>query len=208
MSIDTRLLSFVRKSLQQQLPREEIEQVLVEAGWSRHSVRDALSMFAAIPYPVPVPKPRATLAAREAFVYILIFSTLCTCAAALTHLAFNSIDFVLNELQGAFMAENRGALSSLIIVLPIFIGLSRWQARQEARNPGLRAAEVRKILTYVTLFLTASILIGDLICLVYIALGHELTPGFVLKSLSLFVLYSTIFWYYLDAMRQADSLQI
>lgn len=208
MSVDTRLLSFVRKSLQQQLPREEIEQVLIQAGWSHHSVRDALSMFAPIPYPVPVPKPRATLPAREAFIYILIFSTLCTCAAALTHLGFNSIEFILKSLGGSFMEESRGALSSLIIALPIFIGLSRWQARQERQNPDLRTSEVRKTLTYVTLLLTASIIIGDLICFVYTALGHDLTRSFVLKSLLILALYSSIFGYYLQAMRQVDSSQI
>jgi len=205
MSVDTRLLSFIRRALQRQVPREDIERVLIEAGWSRDAVRNGLSLYARIPFPVPVPRPRAALAVREAFVYILIFTTLYTCAGALTCLVFSGIDFFWGDSTGSFMGQNRGALSSLIVALPLFVGLSRWQGGQEYRHPELQTSTVRKVLTYITLLLTASILIADLISLVYFALGQELTRRFVLKSLSILALHSTIFWYYLNAMQRADA---
>jgi hypothetical protein len=56
---------------------------------------------------------------------------------------------------------------------------------------------VRRWLTYVTLFLAAGVLVGDLITLVYNVLAGELTLRFVLKVLIVGAIAGAIFWFYL-----------
>lgn len=60
---------------------------------------------------------------------------------------------------------------------------------------------MRRWLTYMTLFLAASFLIGDFITLVYNVLGGELTTRFVLKAVTVAVLAGTTFGYYLSELR-------
>ena len=53
-----------------------IAEALLRAGWDRREVAGALGAFAEIDFPVPVPRPRPYLSAREAFIYLVLFSTL------------------------------------------------------------------------------------------------------------------------------------
>jgi len=77
-------------------------------------------------------------------------------------------------------------------------------ARQVGRDPVKRASPVRKWLTYLTLFIAATVLIGDLITLVYNALGGELTTRFLLKVLTVAVIAGGTFGYYLWDLRQDE----
>ena len=62
--------------------------------------------------------------------------------------------------------------------------------------------------TYLTLFVAASVLIGDFITLVYNLLGGELTTRFMLKVLTIAVIAGTIFFYYLPDLRLEDTKPI
>ena len=76
MASETQTLeAFVKEALQQS-SKDEIEKVLVEAGWKQEQVKSALNHFSDIKFQIPVPKPRPSLSAREAFFYLVIFSTL------------------------------------------------------------------------------------------------------------------------------------
>ena len=74
----------------------------------------------------------------------------------------------------------RWSISSLIVAFPVFLYLS-WTTEREMRDPMKRTSQVRRWLTYLTLFASACALIGDVTTLVYNALGGELTIRFVLK---------------------------
>ena len=67
---------FVREALLRGHDREEIGQALVAAGWSREQADSALAGYADVRFPIPVPRPRASLSAREAFLYLVMFSAL------------------------------------------------------------------------------------------------------------------------------------
>jgi uncharacterized membrane protein (DUF106 family) len=56
---------------------------------------------------------------------------------------------------------------------------------------------VRRWLTYLTLFVSAGVLIADLVTMVYNVLGGELTTRFVLKVLVVGAIAGGVFWYYL-----------
>ena len=63
----------------------------------------------------------------------------------------------------------------------------------------------RRQLTYLTLFLAASILIGDLISVVYNFLGGEITIRFLLKVLTVALISGGVFAYYLVELRADEQ---
>ncbi|MGH7635663.1 MAG: DUF5671 domain-containing protein, partial [Gemmatimonadaceae bacterium] len=69
------LSDFVRRALREGQTRASISSVLQQAGWPAEAVANAIDEYADIPFPVPVPKPRASLSAREAFLYLVLFTS-------------------------------------------------------------------------------------------------------------------------------------
>ena len=70
-----------------------------------------------------------------------------------------------------------------------------------------KALRIRKWLIYLTLFLSALVLIGDLVVLVNGLLQGELTTAFILKVVSVFVVIGGIFLYYLwDVRRHSEPV--
>ena len=70
------LEAFVREALLRGLARPDVEQAMLQAGWTTDQARDAMGAFAEVPFPVAVPRPRPSLSAAEAFEYLLLFMTL------------------------------------------------------------------------------------------------------------------------------------
>ncbi|HEY6207684.1 MAG TPA: DUF5671 domain-containing protein, partial [Gemmatimonadales bacterium] len=92
MAIREELLAFVRDALVRGLPRAQIEDALLKAGWDTREVKGALAGFAEIDFPVPVPRPKPYLSAREAFLYLVLFSTLYVSAYNFGSLLFQLIN--------------------------------------------------------------------------------------------------------------------
>lgn len=211
MGADDELIGFVRESLVRGVPRAEIDAVLRRAGWDAAQVSAALGAFADDPFPVPVPKPRASLSARDAFLSLVLFSTLYMSAINFGGLVFDLInrafpDPVL-DAPGGYRASGEGmrwAISTLIVSFPVFLYVSRVTRREVARDPRKRDSAVRRWLTYLTLFVAASVVIGDLIVLVYSALSGELTVRFVLKVATAGLIAGAIFGHYLRDLRAAE----
>ena len=103
--------------------------MLQKAGWTRAQIREALSSFAEVDFPVPVPRPRPYLDARNAFIYRL---------------------------------------------------------------------------EYMTLFVAAGVIIGDVVTLIYNLLGGEITIRFMLKVLVVAFIAGSVFWYYLPDIRREE----
>ena len=91
------LESFVRDALAQGTPRETIASTLTDAGWSQAQVQRALNAWADVPFPVPVPRPRASLSAREAFFYLLMFAALYMAAWHVCDLLFTIINHAMPD---------------------------------------------------------------------------------------------------------------
>ena len=201
---------FVRDALLRGEPRPAIETVLAGAGWSPEQVRDALDAYADIAFPVPVPRPRPYLSAREAFLYLLLFATLYVWAYHLGSLLFDLINGMLPDpADSSYARNNAGAsmrlsVASIIIAFPVYLFVARLLGRELARNPVKRQSVVRRWLTYVTLFLAAGVLVGDMITLVYHLLGGELTLRFVLKVLVAAAIAGSVFGFYLQDLRREE----
>lgn len=209
MASETQVLeAFVKEALPHS-SKEEIEKVLIEAGWTSEQATGALKVFSDVKFPIPVPRPRPSLSAREAFLYLVMFSTLYLSAYHLGNLFFLFIDkafpdpaILLTRLR--LMDRMRWAISSLIIAFPIFLLVSKYIRKQLSQDPIKRLSPVRRWLTYLTLFIAAGALIGDLTTLIYNVLGGDLTVRFLLKIVVVAVIAGTIFSYYLWDLRREE----
>lgn len=210
MAAATRELElFVRDALAGGASKDEIAAALAAAAWPAEQVRSALDAYADVPFRVPVPKPQPYLSAREAFLYLVLFASLYVAAWHLGSLLFDLINQAFPDPADpqyrvqAFGSSIRWSTASVIIAFPVFLFVARHLARELARNPVKRLSAVRRWLTYLTLFLAAVVLVGDMITLVYNMLGGELTVRFVLKVLVAAAIAGSIFgWYLVDLRRE------
>jgi hypothetical protein len=211
MASSQQLTGFLKEGLGQGLPREQLKEVLLEAGWPGDQVRDALGRFADVEFPIPVPRPKPYLIAREVFIYLVLFSTLYVSAFNLGSLIFQFINRAFPDpaidpalaLQASREAI-RWAISLLVVAFPVFAFVSWTNERAVQRDQSRRLSKVRRWLIYLTLFVAASILIGDVTALVYNLLGGELTTRFLLKVLTVGTIAGAVFGYFRRDMSREE----
>lgn len=210
MAVSQELIDFVKEGLQRTIPREQLEKALLAAGWTGEQVKGAIASFAATDFPIPVPRPRPYLSARDAFMYVVLFSTLYLSAYNFGSLIFEFIDVAFPDpaAQGrdVSLLSIRWSVSSLIVAFPVFVYVAWLVARGVRLDPTKRASKVRRQLTYLTLFIASCVLIGDVTALVYNFLGGDLTTRFVLKILTVGAIAGAGFGYYLRELRADESV--
>ena len=212
MAVTHDLPDFVRDSLARGLSRAQIETVLARAGWDGDQIKGAVGGFADVEFPVPVPRPKPYLSAREAFMYVVLFSMLYVSTFNLGSLIFDFInqafpDPAMRAYAGSgYVRESmRWSISSLIVAFPLFLYVSRFINRAIRVDSRKRGSKVRFNLTYLTLFIAGSCLIGDVIVLIYNFLGGELTVRFVLKALTIGAIAGPVFGYYVWDLRRDEE---
>jgi Domain of unknown function (DUF5671) len=210
MATNAELQGFVREALGRGLNRTQVERALAQAGWDGDQIRGALAGFAEVEFPVPVPRPAPYLSARDAFMYVVLFSTLYISAFNLGTLLFDLIDRLFPDPawrnQDYYLRESiRWSISSLIVAFPIFFSVARVVNRSIRTDSRKRSSKVRYQLTYVTLFIAGSCLLGDVTALVYHLLGGALTIRFVLKVLTIALITAPVFVYYLADLRRDEE---
>lgn len=100
-------------------------------------------------------------------------------------------------------------VSILIIVFPIFIILNILLNKEYTRDPISKDIWIRKWLIYATLFVSGIIFSGSLVSVLYRFLdGQELTSGFLLKFLTVFILSVTTFTYYLADIKDKNNTNV
>jgi hypothetical protein len=210
MAVDDELITFVKDALGRGFARAEVQQVLRRAGWSGEQVAGAMTAFADIDFAVPVPRPRPYVSAREAFMYVVMFTTLYISAWSLGSLVFEFIDRAFPDPATRrsvefSLAAIRWSVASLVVAFPVFLYVGSLDARSILRDTTKRASNIRRNLTYVTLFVASCMLLGDVTTLVYNLLGGELTVRFVLKALTIGLIAGAAFVYYLTGLRQDEK---
>ena len=202
------LNEFIRIALGKGLARDKIKAALLEAKWPADEVDQALSSFADIDFPLPVPRRKPYLSAREAFLYMLVFLTLYISAFNFGSLIYTFIDRAIKDPLDVYNQTSGRmsfALASLIIAFPVYLLVSGSLNKKAKKNPEVRSSRVRKWLTYFTLFVTAGVIIGDLIALLYQFFDGALGLSFGLKFLTVLVIAGTIFMYYLSDLRKEEK---
>jgi hypothetical protein len=197
------LIVFIKDGLSRGISRQDLQAVLGQAGWPAADVRDGLAGFADVAFPIPVPRPRPYLSARDAFFYLVIFAALYTVAINFGSLLFALIDRLIpdpaldRQVPPEYLAEAiRWPVSALIVATPLLLWVSSVVGRELRRDPAKRGSKVRRWLTYLTLFIAAGVMAGDLMALVYNLLGGEVTVRFFLKATVVAVVSGTVFGYY------------
>jgi len=202
------LESFVKEALQAGRKKSDIAEVLESAGWPKPQINNALDAFADDTYPVPVPKPRPSLSARDAFLYLVMFSTLYYGALNLGNLLFVFIDRAFPDPAYAHDYHGdsqRWSTAAIIIAFPVFLFMARYIGKQIKRNPFKRLSPARRWLTYITIFIATAAVLGDITTLIYNLLGGALTVRFILKVLVVAIIAGSAFTYYLLDLRKEEK---
>ena len=204
------LSRFVREALSRGAARDEIKTALADAGWRQADIDKAVSAWVDREFVAPIPRPRPYLGAREAFLYLLLFAALYAAAISFGNVMFVLINRAFADIAftppAAASAEMlRWGLAYLVISFPAFLLVQRLVRRVLRGDPELRSSRIRKWLTYLTLFVAAGVLAGDLIALVFFGLGGELAVRFLLKVAVVAAIAGSVFGYYFWDLRQDDA---
>jgi hypothetical protein len=199
---------FTRESLLKGLGKPEIRAAMLDAGWTEDQVRNALDAYSDATFPVPIPRPRPQLSARDAFLYLVLFTTLYFSSYNLGSLLFDFINRALPDptvlVYQTGWDSMRWSAAALIVAFPTFLFLSYYINKDVVRNSVKRLSPIRRWLTYLTLFVASCVLIGDSTALIYNGLGGELTSRLVLKVLTVGAIAGTVFGFYLSDLRREE----
>ncbi|HET9233487.1 MAG TPA: DUF5671 domain-containing protein [Candidatus Eisenbacteria bacterium] len=204
------LRDFIREALRQNLSRDQIRQALQAANWPSDEVDRALQYYAEVDFPVPVPRRKPSLSAQEAFLYLLVFLTLYVSAIEVGQLAFTVIerwfpDPLDRNARFLLPEQITVPLASVIVAFPLYVWFTGILIKRLRKNPELRGSEIRKWLTYLTLFVASATIIADLITLLTRLLQGELTTRFILKVLVVLIISGLVFLYYLSDLRPEEK---
>ncbi len=146
---------------------------------------------------------------REVFLHLLVMLALYFSAGSFLNLIFQYINIYFPDAlapSGVYNLQRiRFAISTLIVVFPVYVFTARYLSKIYESRPEIRQMRIRRWLVYFTLFIAAGIMIGDLVALVNSLLGGELTVRFILKVLTVFFVAGSVFSYYLWDLRQVKN---
>lgn len=94
------------------------------------------------------------------------------------------------------------AVSSLLVLFPIYAIIMRFLGRDIDRHPEKKDFTPRRWLIYVTLFIAAVTMVVDLVVLVNAFLSGDFAARFIFKALSVLLVSALLFWYYIFNLRR------
>src|SRR3989338_7190968 len=105
---------------------------------------------------------------RDVFLHLLAMVTLYWVAVSVITLCWQYINYFFPDALNyyryfGFAGPIRFAVSSLIIVFPVFLLVSWFLNKIYTKEGEVRESKIRKWLIYLTLFIAALVIIGDLI---------------------------------------------
>jgi len=129
-----------------------------------------------------------------------MFVALAMTAWHLSTLLMHLIDQWIPDLDEKYSyyskRDMRFSIASLIVFFPLFAMLNVRANRSIKANAGRRRSDVRKWFGYITLFLAAIALLGDLIYVIYALLNGDLTARFIAKAAVVAGVAGLIFFYF------------
>ena len=145
--------------------------------------------------------------AKDFFMNLGAIVALYTTVVSLLNLLFTIINNTYPQITNGYNYYGSQSISmpvaTLIIFFPIFILLMWLMEKNYKVEPEKKHLGIRRWLTYITLFIAGLTLAGDLVTVLYYFIdGQELTVGFLLKILSVFVVILTVFLYYISDIRE------
>ncbi len=152
-------------------------------------------------------EPKTKTSAKDFFLNLGAFVTLYTTVITLINLLFTVINRAYPQISNGYSYVGSQSISwpvaMLIIFFPLFVVLMWLLERGYKTEPEKRHIAVKKWLTYITLFFAGLALAIDLVTILYYFIdGQELTMGFVMKILSVFVVTLGVFMYFISEIRE------
>ena len=205
--MDEKLTEFVDHARGKGLDHATIRQLLLSSGWRDREIAEALcarELDLPVPRPAHAGAPRAPGSrrtespwprrAREAFLHLLTFGALFTWVTTLLLLLITYVDFAFPDpawrMSQAMLDEilsiMRFQVATLIVAFPLFLLLWHYLLREVRRDAEKGRGAIRRWLAYLTLFVGALTLTGDVMTLIYFLLEGQLTIRFLLKASVLF----------------------
>lgn len=148
---------------------------------------------------------------RDVFLHLLAIVALYGSAVSFIALLWQYINYFFPDILSRdygyadVSTPIRFAISSLLVVFPVFMVASWFLNRIYDKEAQVRESKVRKWLIYLTLFIAALVIVGDLIFVINTLLGGEIKARFMLKALSVLLVAAAIFGYYLDDVRRSAA---
>lgn len=144
--------------------------------------------------------------AKDFFLHLGAMTALYAGVIAILNLLFRVIDTAFPKIDSHyeyFSGSISFPVATLIVVFPVFLILMNIIRKGYEVEPEKKEHAARKWIIWITLFFAGIAVIADLITLLYFFLdGRDLTAGFLLKVLSVFVVAGSVFGYFLDDLRE------
>ena len=210
---NSNIAEFIDRSKATGASEQTIVGILTNRGWPEKEVYEALASHYERTTGVQVPqRAGAGTAAKDAFFYLLIFSTLATWTIGLGSLAFTLIDrwladtlFMTKYSPSYDVYSAAESIASVLVAFPVYLLVSRAVLRNERGDPQKLNSPVRKWLTYMALVIAACVFIGDIIAALTYLLRGEITSRFLAKAFVVLVLSGGVFFYYFGGLRRSED---
>ncbi len=223
------LIQFVNHAMDKGMDHATIRQLLLSAGWRE---KDISEVICSRDLDLPIPRPTVVASARpreprrkgsiwprrarDAFLHLLTFGALFTWATSLILLFFTYLNFAFPDpawrtsyaqMQEA-MSNIRAQLAIVIVAFPIFLILWHYLLGEIRRDPEKAKGGIRRWLGYLSIFVGALTLSGDVMTLVYFLLEGQLTVRLLLKTAVLFGIAGSLVLYLAITLRSEGKLEV
>jgi hypothetical protein len=215
MPTDLRILEFIEQAKAGGASEQTLVGILTARGWPEKEAYEALAAHYEGATGINIPRrASAATAAKDAFFYLLAFSTLATWTIGLGSLSFSLIDQWLADtlFSGGYNQayETYGiatAMASILVAFPIYFLVTRTIIRDVRSHPEKLNSSVRKWLTYMALVIAAGVFIGDLVAALTYLLRGEITSRFLAKAFAVLVISGGVFFYYYFGQRKPEDVE-
>jgi len=206
------LQKFISAAKEHGASDESLLGILENAGWPKAEVIGALGQRYEALTGIALPRGRKTATpAKDAFLYLLSFSTLATWTIALGSICFSLIDdWIPDPLYRNYYGTNlayqlSAELAALIVTFPLYLFVMRVILAETRAAPEKLDSAVRKWLTYIALLIAAAVMIGDVVTFLTYFLRGDLTSRFAAKVAVALIISVGVFWYYLGSLRDTRT---
>lgn len=213
MKRNENLLEFIESAKSQGASDDSLVGLLKGHGWPEDAVYEALAVHYEKLTGLKVPtRRRSGAAAKDAFYYLLAFSTLATWTIGFGSLMFTLIE---NWIADPLTANSYGSgsatyansalassIASIIVAFPIYLFVMRLIIREVRLDPEKLESAVRKWLTYIALLIATGVMIGDLVTVLTFFLRGEFTSRFLAEAATVIVIAGAVLWYYLGELKR------
>ena len=203
------LQEFFDAAKRQGVSDDSVVGLLRGRGWSEEDAYRALADHYEGQGVLQVPVYKRSGTAKDAFLYLLSFSTLSIWTFGAGSVLFTLIDRLIKDPLGPMNYYAGGyyeiaySLACVIVAFPVYVFVMRYILGELEAHPEKLESPVRKWLTYIALLIAASVVVGDLITFLAYLLRGELTSRFEAKAAVVLVIAGGVFWYYIGSLQKS-----